>query len=210
MWNLTPTANAFEHASTLVFAFSKSFEKVESITNLSIRELTETFSWVILQKCIKNFVQIWTRLTASWSSQRTSFLLSGCWSEHSRPPWTHLARADESGRLTGDRKVVFGPSARIRVKFLASQLYQAPSFFPYELSLELKAMASTVHSRPHLRADTALVIKLISIPVIFELCGREISASRQPPALFPSDPEATISSLCSSLKPLSGSLKWLA
>jgi hypothetical protein len=54
----------------------------------------------------------------------------------------------------------------------------------------------------------AIVIKLFSIPVIFELCGREIPAL--PPALFPSDPEATIGSLCSSLEPLSDSLKRLA
>jgi hypothetical protein len=47
--------------------------------------------------------------------------------------------AAESGRLTGDRKVVFGCSARIRVKFRASQLYQTRGYSSYELSLDPEA-----------------------------------------------------------------------
>ena len=50
-----------------------------------------------------------------------------------------MREAAESGRLTGDRKVVFGCSARIRVKFRASQLYQTRGYSSYELSLELEA-----------------------------------------------------------------------
>jgi hypothetical protein len=38
-----------------------------------------------------------------------------------------------------DRKVVFGYSASIRVKFRASQLYQARGYSSYELSLEPEA-----------------------------------------------------------------------
>jgi hypothetical protein len=43
--------------------------------------------------------------------------------------------AADSGRLTDDWKVVFGYSARIRVKFRASQLYQARGYSSYDLSL---------------------------------------------------------------------------
>jgi hypothetical protein len=50
-----------------------------------------------------------------------------------------LREAAESGRLTGDWKVVFGYSARIRVKFRASQLYHARGYSSYELSLEPEA-----------------------------------------------------------------------
>ncbi len=42
----------------------------------------------ILHQFIRIFVQIWTRLMASRSFLRTSFLLSGCQSEHSRPSQT--------------------------------------------------------------------------------------------------------------------------
>jgi hypothetical protein len=79
-------------------------------------------------------------MTASRSSQRTSSLLSGCSPETLPASAAASSReAAESGRLTGDRKVVLGYSARIRVKFRASQLYQARGYSSYELSLEPEA-----------------------------------------------------------------------
>jgi hypothetical protein len=76
-------------------------------------------------------------MTASRSSQGTSSLLSGCRSETFAASAAAISReAADSGRLTDGWKVVFGYSARIRVKFRASQLYQARGYSSYELPLE--------------------------------------------------------------------------
>jgi hypothetical protein len=79
-------------------------------------------------------------MTASRSSQGTSSLLSGSRSETFAASAAASSReAADSGRLTDDWKVVFGYSARIRVKFRASQLYQARGYSSYELPLEPEA-----------------------------------------------------------------------
>jgi hypothetical protein len=50
--------------------------------------------------------------------------------------------AADSGRLTDDWKVVFGYSARIRVKFRASQLYQAMAIPHMSFRWNLRSLKS--------------------------------------------------------------------
>jgi hypothetical protein len=79
-------------------------------------------------------------------------------------------------------------------------------------SLDLQGLpmsASTAHSRPHLKAETAPTILLCSFPVIMDLCGKEIPVAGPLPVLFAEHPDDVVSALRANLQPVSDSLKQL-
>ncbi len=86
-----------------------------------------------------------------------------------------LARADDSGRLTGDWKVVIGSSAKIRAAFKASQLYTAPDLASFEFLLEAEAGAISFG-----RSATGLTSTYASASGSSPSCAALASTTRRP------------------------------
>jgi hypothetical protein len=89
-----------------------------------------------------------------------------------------LARADDSGRLTGDWKVVIGSSAKIRAAFKAPQLYTAPDLASFEFLLEAEAAPS--HLEPTRRSATGLTSTYASASGSSPSCAAPASTTKRP------------------------------
>jgi hypothetical protein len=88
-----------------------------------------------------------------------------------------LARADDSGRLTGDWKVVIGSSAEIRATFKASQLYTAPTWLPSNFFWRPRPARS--HLEPTRRSATGLTLTYASASGSSPSCDAPASTTRK-------------------------------
>ncbi len=208
------------------------FEIIRKSQAWEIRQkgVNEMVNCAILHQFIRIFVQIWTRLMASRSSLRTSSLLSGCRSEHSRPSrtpprasrWkqpphprleTRLRLFSAYPREISRQPTLSGSRPFSIWAFILNQRpYRSTHIGRWRQSRPLEAANHGLHCAQSASSQGwygPCHQIVLNSSHFFSSYADEIPASGPPPALFPSAPEATIGSLCSSFKPLFGNLKRL-